>query len=313
MLRITTLIAAVFTCLPSLAWSMRFAERWITINPLAQVPSGSVSTGASEWTLLPSSGFWGEFGMYRLQRDNEHAWNTKIGGFVELLRTRSEWSLAFVSHIEFVANPHNNIRFNPRAVFWEEGFLLTKRAGRGYWQVGYLHRCKHDIDNILPSGFQRSLIYGSLQGKLLLPMTPPLRGAEGVVVLRADVFTILQDDRIPSRFDQRLPRVDRALSAIGIVLHSRVPLSGKLIGGYVTLYNSFQLFGDRSGFFTRFTEVETVTWHGGISAGVSLQGQAHLRLGISYEYLADTAINPFPERSHLVMFGVTILDPQTMW
>lgn len=301
---------------------MRFADRWVTVNPLAPITLGladrSLTTAATEWTLLGSSGFWGEFGMYRLQRDNEHAWNSKIGGFVELFRVGSEWSLAFVSHIEFVANPHNNIRFNPRAVFWEEGFLLTKRAGRGYWQVGYFHRCKHDIDNILPttcdgSGCQRSLIYGSLQGKLIFPVALPFRDWEGILVLRSDVFTILQDDRIPSKFEQRLPRVDRALSAIGIVLHSRVPLSGELIGGYVTLYNSFQLFGDRSGFFTRFTEVETVTWHGGVSAGIVLQGRTHLRLGISYERLADTAINPFPERSHLVMFGVTILDPQTMW
>ena len=235
-----------------------------------------------------------------------------------MFRVESDWSVAFLSHIEFVANPQNNIRFNPRAVFWEEGFLLTKRMGKGFWQLGYFHRCKHDIDDILPttcdgSGCQRSLIYGSLQGKLILPVALPLRKGEGILLLRSDVFTILQDNRIPSSFDQLLPKVDRALSAVGVVFHARVPLTSELVGGFATLYNSVQFFGQRTGFFARFNSIETVTWHGGISAGVVLKGQAHVRLGISYEYLSDTAINPFPERSHLVMFSVTILNPQTMW
>ncbi len=315
MSRNVTLLAAALLCLPSTLWSMRFAERWITINPLARrLPISN----RGEWLPLPSSGFWGEFGAYRLVRDNEHAWNSKIGGFVELFRVRNDWSFAFVSHIEFVANPHNNIRFNPRAVFWEEGFLLTKRAGSGFWQIGYFHRCKHDIDNILPatcegSGCERSLIYGSLQSKLILPVTLPFRNSEGAIVFRSDLFTILQDDRIPSSFDEHLPRIDRALGAFGLAFHSRLPLGGGLIGAYATVYNSIQLFGRRSAFFARFDNVEKATWHGGISAGLALQGQAHLRLNISYEYLADTGINPFPEDSHLVLISLIILDPQTMW
>ena len=322
MFRTPILIAAAFACLPTNAWSTRFADRWITVNPLGSITlelsDRSRVSGLKGWSLLPSSGFWGEFGAYRLVRDNEHAWNWKVGGFVELFRVGNDLSVAFISHIEFVANPHNNIRFNPRAVLWEEGFLLTKRAGRKFWQVGYFHRCKHDIDNIFPrtcngSGCERSLIYGSVQGKLILPVVLPFREGEGTLVLRGDVFTIRQDDRIPSSFDQRLPRVDRALSAFGIIFHSRVPVRGELIGGFVTIYNSVQLFGDRSGFFTRFKSVEKATWHGGISAGIAIQGQVHMRLGISYEYLADTSINPFPERSHLVLFSLSILDPETIW
>ena len=58
--------------------------------------------------------------------------------------------------------------FNPRAIFWEEGVLAGFRLDEGIaLQAGYIHRCKHDIDNLEITARgreeQRTLIYNLFQ------------------------------------------------------------------------------------------------------------------------------------------------------
>jgi hypothetical protein len=296
-----------------LAWTLsvslaqRFPDRWITILPLLDtthpVPEGTASP-------IHSSAGWAEFGGYPID-DSIHAWIQRLGAVIELVRIGSGWSIAFATDIEFIADPNNDIRFNPRAVFWQEGLLLTNRIGNGYWQLGYYHRCKHDVDN-LSIGTERSLIYGSVTGKYAIPLALPRTTYSGAAVIRGDIYTIRQDDRTGASTDDGMPDVRRLLATLGGSLHLRSPAVGSWLGLYTTLWATMNFYSHRAA-ASIFSGVRSVTAHGGITAGIAITGTAHFRIGIAYEYLADTGINPLPQPAHLVSVTMSLFDPSAMW
>lgn len=289
--------------------AQRFPDRWLTINPLMN-QQDAVEDHA--WSWMHSTVGWGEFGGYRIVRDKEHAWIQRLGTFVELLRIGDASSLAFLSSIEFIANPDNDIRFNPRAVFWDEGFLWTQRAGSSYWQLGYFHRCKHDVDNFILRR-ERSLIFGSLQAKYLLPLDFQEARTQSLLALRMDLYTIRQDDRFPSEFANQFPHVKRMLATIGGTLHVRKSLATKPLGLYATYWSAVNLYGSKESVLLRWDTIKQMTFQGGLAGGIAIEGNTHLRIGFTYEYLSDTGINPTPESAHLVTLGVTIVNPSAMW
>lgn len=288
--------------------AQRFPDRWIVLNPLLDT-TRRVESGKLSW--MHSLSGWGEFGGYP-RGDSEHAWIQRLGAIIELVRIGENASLAFASEIEFIANPHNDIRFNPRAIFWQEGFLLTHRAGKNYWQIGYYHRCKHDVDN-LEAGRQRSLIYGSLLGKYIVPFYLTELPVEGVAVIRGDLYTIRQDARTPLLGLDENPNLRRMIGTLGGSAHLRGPLGGSLLGFFAMGWLGTNLYGDRAATYPVFDRVRTITVQGGIGGGIAITGAAHFRIGIAYEYLADTGINPLPERAHLVSLTIAVLNPVAMW
>lgn len=301
---------ALATCgIASTLVSQRFPDRSMTFNPLGD---SKLSEAPDSWSWMHSTGGWGEFGAYRLARDREHAWLQKLGAFVELFRISNEASLAFLSSIEFIANPDNDIRFNPRAVFWDEGFLFTRRAGTHFWQIGYFHRCKHDVDNLI-LGRERSLIFGSILAKYLIPFKWDDQKTDGLITLRSDLYTIRQDDRYPQHLSDRLPHVKRMLGTVAGLAHFRQQLGASSFGLYLTYWGSVNLYSSKEGVIQRFGAVKSATLDGGLTGGIAVQGNAHFRIGFSYEYLSDTGLNPIPEHAHLLSLGVTILNPSTMW
>lgn len=298
--------ASVLLC-SAVVQAQRFPDRLILLNPLLDT-TRPLAAGELGW--MHSLAGWGEFGGY-LRGDEEHAWIQRLGAIIELVRFGMHSSLSFASEIEFIANPHNDIRFNPRAVFWQEGFLFTHYTGSHYWQLGYYHRCKHDVDN-LTIGRERSLIYGSLLGKYIVPVRLADAGIEGAAAIRGDLYTIRLDARTPPS-DNQTPFVDRMIGSLGGSIHLRRPLAAPWIGTYAVGWMFANFYGDRSSTYPVADRVRMVTIHGGIAAGISITGAAHFRLGVTYEYLADTGINPVPERSHLLSVTIAVVNPQAMW
>jgi len=286
--------------------AQRFPDRWIALNPLLDT-SRRVESGTLGW--MHSLIGWGEFGGY-LASDHEHAWIQRLGALIELARIGEHSSLAFASEIEFIANPDNDIRFNPRAVFWQEGFLFTHRTDAGYWQVGYYHRCKHDVDN-LDLGRQRSLIYGSIVGKYLVPLA--FAGWSGGAVLRGDLYTIRLDDRQPRTTADGLPNVEQLLGMLGGSIHLQRVLAAPWVGVYTSAWIAANSYGNRTGGYLLTDGIRMTRLSGGVAAGIALTGAAHFRIGLSYESLADTGINPIPESSRLLALTIAVVNPMAMW
>jgi hypothetical protein len=290
--------------LSSTVSAQRFPDRFYVFNPLfnseANVEAGSTS-------LLNSISGWGEFGAYRIQRDAEHAWYQKLGAFIEFFRTGDYESFSFLSNIEFIANPDNDIRFKPRSIFWEEGFLYSRKADSFFWQIGYFHRCKHDIDNYL-YGKERALIFGSLQSRIIFPFDFLNESDNALFAIRAELYTILQDNRFPKSWMSHSYNWKQLIGSLGINFNFTKAISERHWHYYLNSYSMINLFGKEEGFTNRFSGLQRANFNGGLSTGISLRGKAEIRLGLTYEYLSDTGINPYPESAHLISLGVSVLD-----
>lgn len=305
-----TVVALLLCCTWSQAAAQRFPERFISMNPLG---ARQADVAEGEWRWMASVQGWGGFAHYPASSDPEHAWQQTLGAWVELLRIGNSASLTFAGNIEFVANPDNDINFNPRAVMWEEGLFYSWLSGESVWQVGYFHRCKHDVDN-LDYGIQRSLIYGSFSGKLLHPlrMLHP-DSTDAMLSLRLDVFSARLDDETPDREEERPRNFNRLLGAMGAALHLRGKLPPKQLGWYAHARGGLSLFSDKEGFGNRFTSIAGAHVNGGAEIGISIEGGAHFQIGLGWEYLSDIEILPGTVHSHLLSLGFRVLNPAAAW
>lgn len=252
---------------------------------------------------LSAFGGWITAGPY-VVADRDHAWHHEIGGVLEIVRG-AEWRLLATAQSTLIADPDNSIRFNPRANFWEEGLLFVQQFESFDLQLGYVHRCKHDVDN-LALGEERALIFGSVLGRAVIPLSS--RPSDASVALQTDLYTALQDDRHPPALEGIGPDWNRLLGALHVDLHLRQPLPGPGVGVYFAPSGSILAYSQNEGFVDRFRAWDRARVNGGASAGLSVRGRAELRIGVEYTYLSDTAIPPRPRDAHLVRLSVQVLS-----
>ncbi len=288
-------------------YPQRMPDRFVLFNPLF---NSSENLPEESTAYINSVGGWGEFAAYRIKSDFEHEWNQKLGAFIEFFRTGSSSSLSFISNIEFVANPDNDISFKPRSIFWEEGILYTQKTGKNFWQLGYMHRCKHDIDNYR-YGVERALIFGSLQGKYIIPFDFWNEEENAIVALRGELYTLRQDNRYPKEWMTVSSNWKQLIGSVGFNFNFTKPLNNGYWHYYLNSYSMLNFYSKEEGYLNRFNNFQKVNYNGGISTGVSVRGKAEFRIGITYEYLSDTGINPYPENAHLISIGVLILNHTT--
>lgn len=302
----TCCFLTLFLILSTTLVAQRLVEREIIINPMfTELPSSQ--RDSLQW--MSSLSAWGGFGYYAVG-DREHAWYQKLGVLIELFRHGEESSFFFESNIELIANDRNILGFNPRAIIWEEGFMYTLRLNQSFLQIGYFHRCKHDLDN-LREGVERTLIFGGLLFKYILPVIKATAHQKSYLALRTEIYTLRQDFRLPEKYMELNPNLEQLLGTLALNFNSRKSLS-KNFGVYLNAYGSLNFFGENNGFLDRFNSLQTVQFNGGVSAGFAIQGGAHFRIGLNLEYFSDTVIEPFPKSSLLLSLGIMIIDPKAM-
>lgn len=284
--------------------AQRMPDRFVVFNPLFNTSENPADDSTS---YINSFGGFAEFATYGIKRDFEHAWNQKLGTFVEFFRTGSSSSLAFIGNIEFVANSDNDIGFKPRSIFWEEGFIYTQKTGNNFWQLGYMHRCKHDIDNYL-YGKERALIFGSLQGKFLVPFDILNEKDNALFALRGEIYTIRQDYRYPNSWLTVNSNWKQLIASLGFNFNFTKKLSSHYWYYYLNSYSMVNFYSGNEDFLNRFSSFQKADLNAGIATGIAIRGKAEFRIGLTYDYLADTGINPYPEKAHLVKIGVLILN-----
>jgi hypothetical protein len=282
------------------SYSQRLLDRFSLLNPLFNEEK---NLAQDELRWMNSINGWGELGKYVILKDNDHAWHTNMGMFFEIFRIGANTSLSFLSGIEFISDSHNDINFNPRAVLWEEAFIFSKKINRNYLQIGYFHRCKHDVDNLYVRT-ERSLIYGSIHGKFSMPVKF-FQDDFSLVTFRAELYTIRQDGRSPDGYKNVLPDYESLIGTAGAQLNIKKNISN-LFGFYFASFSNVNVFGGKKSFLDRFESIDKLTFSGGASAGFYIFGDAYFSLGINYEYLPDTEIRLVPHSAHLISAGIKI-------
>lgn len=286
--------------------AQRPAERNIFINPLAD---STLNRDMSMPGWANSFGGWGAFGGY-IKGDHDHAWYQELGAFSELYRFNNKSSLIFTAQIEFIADLHNNINFNPRAIFWEEGLFFMKKHKNIYWKLGYYHRCKHDIDN-LALGFERSLIYGSLMGAVYYPVRV-LEDQKLLLGFTQDVYTITYDSRMPKEVFDTEDNWYQLLTTSRLNFSLEQDFKNANSGFFLKAFSMFTLYSENEGMFDRFKSIKNVVIHPGFSTGIYLRGNSDIRLGFDYEYMPDTGIHIVPRKAHLLSFGIRVQNPRQL-
>ncbi|HVK38079.1 MAG TPA: hypothetical protein VNA88_06085, partial [Candidatus Kapabacteria bacterium] len=92
-------------------------DRHVQLDPLADHALDTLGT-----TWLNGARLYAEFAR-NTPGDADHRWVARTGGVAELVRWDSSASLMIVGTMEVVIDPNNDITFNPRAIFWEEGLM----------------------------------------------------------------------------------------------------------------------------------------------------------------------------------------------
>ncbi len=292
---LTSLLITFILC-DKPAAAQRPIERGTILNPLANAAAEQPDDRSRWFTQV---GGWGAFGSYGLGDDPDHAWYQQLGAYMEIFRKGNKASLAFTSQIEFIADLNNDINFNPRAIFWEEGLLYTHRFGSSYLQVGYYHRCKHDIDN-LEIGAERSLIFGSIMSSFTFPLRL-LREDDVLMSLQYDHYTVTWDRRTPAVFEDGTRDWDSLIASLRLNASWRIPLRPSAEGPgdvnvYIDGYGMTTFYGNG-------------TWFSGmLRAEIAKKTEnGEVRFGVHAEHLGDTGIPVVPVSGTLIGVGIRVM------
>lgn len=328
---VTRFVMLILALLSTPLHAQRFPERFVIINPLS-APFPTLSAERRTDTIAstphqPDSTLWlANYGFFAgfsraLIADNAHGWTSPLGAFVELFRSGSTTSVYAVGTFDHVADLNNNITFNPRAVWWEEGVVYSTkldslRLGGAplptYLHIGYFHRCKHDVDN-LDNGEGRVMIYGSLTGKYIAELHGATPHEHTVFAARADIYTVRTDYRYPREYDRFGRSYFDLVGSVGLNLHHRAPLPVKQLGWYANARILATAYGTDRDFIGRFGTVRDVRTDWSASLGLSVEGVSRVQIGLTYEYLADPETRPFPTPQHFLTLGFTFSSVQGLW
>lgn len=272
------------------SFSQRLIDRNLIINPLF---SDSLSIELNSF---------GEFGMYRIQRDDSHSWLQKLGIVIDFYKT-SDFSFSGISSIEFVSDPHNDIRFNPRAIFWDEGFFITKKINKNFLHFGYYHRCKHDVDNLFTK-YERTLIYGSVTGKFILPELLS-NEYENLLQIRTDIYTIKYDHKYP-KIKSELS-YDKLVSSVGINFKNILPMTQNIN----LILNSNALisfYSDNKDFVEQFVNIKSTQFNYGFNVGFGIGKDNLVKVLLNYEFISDSGIDLNFSKSKLFYFSILLAN-----
>jgi hypothetical protein len=287
------------------------------IKPQWYDPSGHLRDSIS---ALEDFGAWGGVFHGFNSTNDAFGWGIDLGAAFELVRWYNQGSLLVVSDMELTAKTNNDIYFNPKGGFWEEGILFTNKTGDGSSdiQYGYLHRCRHDVGNGDTTQFtgipnERTLIYGSLTfrdffGNIALgeskpEPSPTLNCTQISPWLSGDLYVFREDYRQPASTYAVVPDFSNILFTISGGAYGDLANIGS---GYLYSRASAGVtaFGTSGSFFRKFSKISKVTLDGDVEVGYAHNGAAaKVEFYLGWQGFNDDASNPLPVGSHFLTLG----------
>ncbi|MDP4220023.1 MAG: hypothetical protein Q8916_14160 [Bacteroidota bacterium] len=267
-----------------------FPSRCIILAPEFRKPSDTTKGAA----FLRQQGLWGNLAKGFNSTGDRYGWSVATGAIIQFV----EWehsSIFMQGDFDVLADTYNDISFNPRAIFWTEGFVYADKIDRTELQLGYIHRCHHDIDNLdtnrIGTGERRTLIYGSVMLRSVW-RDVDLAGMHSDLWAQADEYLIKQDTRTPDA-EIRKTDIEKLNSSI----------SG---GGKIDIFEmgSAKTYIRASATIAAYESYKTFTIDRRAEAGIELSGDAlTMDIFLGYESFQDDLNRPAPVDSKYPYIG----------
>ena len=97
--------------------------------------------------FLPAIDYFADVQRSNGSAGDDRAWGIRLAGTAEVWRFSRATSFLVTAADEVAANGQKDGGFNPRGISWELGAAIVHRAGAFDWQLGFVHVCRHEIDN----------------------------------------------------------------------------------------------------------------------------------------------------------------------
>jgi|GEM_PF-6268908 len=140
------LVLLLSTVAYSVILSQHDMQRFGFYSPLDQIRS-------NENRFMHSMDFIGLGESGYGSRDEALKYNLVFGGAGIFYRWDNS-ALWFSVVGNVIANPYNDIGFDPYGASWQEEIRYSHDFGYGIWEIGFSHRCRHEIDNFDPGEMQ---------------------------------------------------------------------------------------------------------------------------------------------------------------
>ncbi len=248
--------------------------------------------------LTALAGF-GEFSRYSSSKSGDYRYGSRAGISVSLLTLHSI-DLTFRTDVELAADRHSKIGYNPRSIFWDEAFALSYSKGNLFIRGGYYHRCKHDIDNLellseRGEHYSRVIIYDSAMAEAALHSLCPASGIGLYASVRADGFTVYEDDRQYGSITSDVIETNGGKLSVSSEITAGADY--KIASGFlIRLTGKYSLFFYKNGSVKSDFSVE-------LSGGYQGKG-AVFSLFMRYEQLHDNFIAPSAPSDRLMLIGI---------
>ena len=293
-IRLLLQIVAALTLAHSCIAGPIFPSRFLTVAPKLRPKSDN-----SGMKFLTQHGLWGNLQRGFKTGGDRYAWSIAFGGILEFFSWPGA-SLGMQGDIEVLADSRNDIGFNPQGVNWEEGFLYNFSLDKFQISTGYLHRCMHNVDNLVTTNpeardMQRTLIFGSLTAQALLSDVR-LKGIGTVTAwLGADYYVVKEDYRYPEQTVNLQPDVGQMQFSVD------GGFSARIIGrGIASLYTRL---GGNIAFYS-----DTMTTDYRAEFGLALKGEEMtMNIFIGGEGLSDDGGSVIPRSSDFFFVGVRFM------
>jgi len=265
------------------------------------IPTYSNQIYDSTDVFLSNSSFYGELQRGIGSVGNEMYWNIKFGGIIELYRFTNS-SINFTLNHEFNATPYNDISFDPVGARWEENINYSYKNSNSQYTFGYMHRCKHELDNFDPPENANSSYFSVLTKRVVLLSGPFIELQKKFYLIdSSSLSTLLRFDYTPISGDFRFPNNNKLLRWDEI--DGEISLAAKYTYYMSEKTNAYTKLWLNNSFFRN----EGIKSNYRIELGGSILSKKNeLSFFVASEYLYDDLSNPFPQPSSTIYVGFRI-------
>jgi hypothetical protein len=270
--------------------------------------------------LLPAIDYFADVQFSSGSAGNDRAWGIRFAGSAELWRASRTTTFLISAADELAANTaRKDGYFNPRGISWELGLGVVHRFAAFDWQLGLVHVCRHEIDNLdhpelpTPAGYvptQRTMSANGPRSSFILRPT----SLGSLLGRRLHVRGVIAAESYYHKWDGREAGDTTPAMAYDSWIQARGAASGALrVEAELWRHSALFVRGSGIGVFFRgapgYPITAPVRGNHRLEAGWRALGSGgSLELYVATERLFDDLMTPVPRPSRMTGVGFRLSE-----